>query len=344
MKLEGKTCLILYNAANGKPPEETAASDFDIPLNERVDVRAIRQALKENQLNVRTLGLRRINSKTTALLEEINPDLVFNLCEMLYNHPHKSLSEIYVAGWLDLMKLPYTGSHTVSLFLSLNKARCKQILRQANIPVPPSITVAVGEKPNLESITPPFIIKPVREDGSFGITKNSVVKKLQEVEEKVLFIHEKYNQPALVEEFIDGREFRITMIDNPPSVLGIGEIDFSDVKTGEPKIFSYDAKWRWDKNGSNIEAKYPAEIETSLKNRLEKIAVKSFRLLGCRDYASIDMRVSENRRPYVLEVNPNPDISMDGDFGDSCKASGITYSGLIKNMVENTLTRGTNIV
>ncbi len=340
MRPEGKTCLLLYNAANGKPREETDEADFDSLLNERRDVRAVRHALREMGFNTRTLGLRRSNARATAILEEIKPDLVFNLCEALYNHPHGALTEMYVAGWLELLKLPYTGAPPISLGLSLNKMRCKQIMRTSGLPVPPSVTVLVGEKPNLEPITPPFIVKPVREDGSFGITKDSVVKTPQEVEERVRIIHEQFLQPALVEEFIEGREFTVAVIDAPPRVLNIGEVDFSALAPNEPKICHYRTKW---KSGTEVYARFPAEIETPLKNRLEKISLKAFQLLGCRDYARIDIRVSENRRPYILEVNPNPDITQDEEFDDAAKAAGISYNDLIKNIVENTLKRGTNI-
>lgn len=342
MKTEGKTCLILYNAANGKPPEESTKDDFDSSLNEREDVKTIRNSLKEIGFNVRTIAFRRITSKVAALFEEIKPDLVFNLCETLYNHPHKALTEMYVAGWLELLKCPYTGSPPMALGVSLNKVRCKQILKASGLPVPPSVAVPVGEKPDLESITPPFIVKPVREDGSFGITKDSVAKTAQEAEERVKFIHEKYLQPALVEEFLEGKEFTVVVAGNPPKALGIGEIDFKNIPSGDPKIRSYEVKW--DKKGPLAEARFPAEIETALKNRLEKIALKSFQTLGCRDYARVDIRVSENRRPYILEVNPNPDLSPDGEFGSAAKASGITYTELIKTIAENALSRGLTIL
>ncbi|OGZ28671.1 MAG: hypothetical protein A2931_03590 [Candidatus Niyogibacteria bacterium RIFCSPLOWO2_01_FULL_45_48] len=339
MKLEGKNCLLLYNAASGNPPEDSAETDSDSSLNARGDIKAVRHALREAGFNVRTLGLRRTNSKTSALIEEMKPDLVFNLCEVLYNHPHKALTEMYVAGWLELMKLPYTGSPPLSLGISLNKMRCKQILKTSGLPIPPSITVQVGEKPNLEPITPPFIVKPLREDGSFGITKDSVVETPQEVEEKVTMIHEKYSQPALVEEFIDGREFTVAVIDNPPRVLGIGEVDFSKIPAKDPKILSYGIKWA--KNGLGVGLKFPAQIETALKNRIEKISLKAFRALGCRDYARIDIRISENRRPYILEVNPNPDLSPDEEFGLASEKAGITYESLIKEIAENAVRRGT---
>lgn len=338
MKLEGKTCLVLYNAASGKPPEETAEVDFDSALNAREDVKAVKQSLKELGINIKTIGFRRLSSKITSQIEEIKPDLVFNLCETLYSHRHKALTEMYVAGWLELLRLPYTGAPPLSVALALNKMRSKQILKAVGLPVPPSIIVPPGEKADIESISPPFIVKPVREDGSFGITKYSVVKTQKEAEEQIALIHQNYEQSALVEEYIEGRELTVVVIDNPPRVLGIGEIDFSDLPKEEPKIISYQTKW--DK-ASNVVAHFPAEIETTLKNRLEKISLKAFKLFGCRDYARVDFRISENRRPYVLEVNPNPDIDPNESIANAAKAAGLTYTDIVKHIVESSLARGT---
>lgn len=300
----------------------------------------MRHSLRELDINVKTLGFRRLTSKIMMQFEEINPDFVFNLCETLYTHKHKAMTEMYVTGWLELMKVPYTGAPPLSVALALNKMRTKQLLRGAGLPVPPSILARIGEKPNFESITPPFIVKPVREDGSFGITKHSVVKSIDEAEEQVVSIHQNYQQAALVEEFIEGREFTAALADDPPRVLGIGEADFSALGPKEPKIISYEAKWSKE---SSVKVSFPAEIEITLAHRLEKISLKAFELFGCRDYARIDFRVSENRRPYILEVNPNPDLSPDEEFGGALKAVNVTYTDFIKSIVGSTLARGTRV-
>jgi len=313
-----------------------AEADFESILNTRSDIKAVKQSLKELGMNVRTLALRKLTSKFTAQLEEIKPDVIFNLCETLYNHKHKALAEMYVAAWLELLKVPYTGAPPLSLVLSLNKMRCKQLCRAAGLPVTPSILVHLGEKVNLEAVTPPFIVKPVREDGSFGITKDSVVKTPKEAEEQIKIIHETYTQAALVEEYIEGREITVTVFGSPPRVLGMGEIDFSHLPMEEPKIISYSSKWNKD---GPLGMKFPAELETTLKNRLERLSLKAFSTFGCRDYARIDFRISENRRPYLLEINPNPDFSPAEEFGLSAGVANLTYTDLVKEIVVNTLTR-----
>ena len=342
IKLEGKNCLLLYNVAAGKPPEEMQEAEFESILNVRDDVKAVRASLKELGVTVKTLALRRVSSKFTAQFEEAKADFVFNLCETLYNHEHKALTEMYVASWLELLKMPYTGAPPVSLLLALNKVRSKQLLRGAGLPVASSVVVDLSEEASFDSITPPYIVKPVHEDGSFGITKDSVVNTPKEAADQVAVIHEQYKQAALVEEYINGREITVPVFGNPPRVLGIGEIDFSGLSRKEPKIKSYDTKWKDDAPETN--AKFPAEVDTTLKNRLERLSIKAFQTLGCRDFGRIDFRISESGKPYILEVNPNPDFSPDGEFGDSAKLANITYTDMVKEISENTLTRGTSVV
>ena len=334
MKLEGKTCLILYNQwGSVQSAVTTDEEEFDSTAESRSETQTIKKILKEFGMNVRVLGIRGITARIIRQIEEIKPDMVFNLCEALYE---KSQSEMYIAGLLELLRIPYTGSPPFALGLALNKLKCKQVLKSVGIPVPPSVVVPVGEQPNIEDLTSPFIVKPIREDGSAGITKDSVAETQADVEKLVRMVHEEYSQPALVEEFIEGKEFTVAVVGNPPRVLGIGEIDFSKTPEGEPKIISYRAKWDAT---IPVYAVFPANLTNGLKARVEKTAVKAFQAIGCRDYVRIDIRVSENRRVYVLEINTNPDISPEAGFEDAAKAAGITYTDFVHEVVENTLKR-----
>lgn len=334
MKLEGKTCLILYNQwGSVQNATVTDEEEFDSTAESRSETQTIKKILKEFGMNVRILGIRGITARVIRQIEEIKPDMVFNLCESLYE---KSQAEMYIAGLLELLRIPYTGNPPFALGLALNKVKCKQVLKAVGIPVPPSVTVPVGEAPNVEDLTPPFIVKPVREDGSAGITKDSVAETAGEVAKLVEMVHHDYNQPALVEEFIEGREFTVAVVGNPPRVLGVGEIDFSKTPEGEPKIISYRAKWD---ASIPIYAVFPADLTNGLKARVERTAVRAFQAIGCRDYVRMDIRVSENRRVYVLEINTNPDISPEAGFEDAARAAGIAYVDFVREVVENTLKR-----
>src|SRR3989338_7269859 len=300
-----KTCLLLYNIliGDGKEDEELNAVD-----QVRTEIAAVRNALKDCGYTVRTMGLRYLSAKVITEIDEVNPDFIFNLVESVYA---QSRTEMYIAGLFELLKIPYTGSPPLALGLALNKLKTKQILRAASIPVPPSVIAIPGESPNFETLTPPYIIKPIREDGSSGISPASVTDDLKEVKEKITYIHETFHQPALIEEFIDGREFNVSVIgNNPPRMLAVAEIDFSKMPKKEPRIVSYEAKWRpQSPQYIGTEVICPAEIDSYLRARIEKIALKSYKELGCRDYARIDIRLGEGRRLYVIEVNTNPDIA-----------------------------------
>ncbi len=338
MKLEGKTCLILYNrwGSSGSTSSTSNDTSFDSLAEDRSEVKIIKKYLEDFGITVRVLGITKINARTIERIQEVKPDFVFNLCESLYE---KSQTEMYVAGLLELLRIPYTGNPPLALGLALNKMKCKQIFESSGVPTPPSIVVPVGEKPNVDDLTPPYIVKPVREDGSAGITKDSVVETQADVEKLVEVIHKEYNQPAVVEEFIDGKEFTIAVVGNPPRVLGIGEINFYSVPKNEPKIISYKTKWDAEKP---LDTKFPAEIDAALKNRIEKKALQAFQAIGCRDYVRLDIRVSENRRIYVLEINTNPVVSPESGFEDAAKSSGITYADFLHELVENTLLRKKN--
>lgn len=334
MKLEGKTCLILYNLwGSVQNATTTTEEEFDSTAESRSETQTIKKILKEFGMQVRVMGIRGITARVIRQIEEIHPDMVFNLCESLYE---KSQAEMYIAGLLELLRIPYTGNPPFALGLALNKLKCKQVLKAVGIPVPPSVVIPVGEAANVEELTPPYIVKPIREDGSAGITKDSVAETPADVEKLVRMVHEEYTQPALVEEFIDGKEFTVAVVGNPPRVLGIGEIDFTKTPEGEPKIISYRAKWD---ASIPVYAIFPADLTNGLKARVERTAIKAFQAIGCRDYVRMDIRVSENRRVYVLEINTNPDISPEAGFEDAAKTAGMDYTEFVREVVENTLKR-----
>lgn len=329
-----RACLILYNILSNDPVPDEENGEFDSVTDARTEITAVRTSLRELGYTVRTLGLRKITASVVKRIQEINPDCVFNLCESLYE---ESKYEMYVAGFLELLRIPYTGSPPFALGLALNKLKAKQVLQSAGIPVPLGVLVAPGETAKFETLTPPYIVKPVREDGSLGISKDSVVETKSAALERVDYVHKTYNQPALVEEFIDGREMTVTVLGNEtPRVLAISELDFSKFPKKEPNIVSYQAKWD---AASPLNYICPAETTPALKNRIEEVAVKAFKEIGCRDYARIDMRVSDNRWVYILEANTNPDIAPESGMEQAAKSAGLIYTDIIKEIIENTLRR-----
>ncbi len=264
-------------------------------------------------------------------------DFIFNLCEGIEGNV---LGEAWVPAVLDILGIPYTGSDSLTLGLCLNKLKTKYLLIANNIPTP-KYQMFYTTNQNLSSeLKFPLIVKPAFEDASVGITSESVVKNKLELFKRVEFILTKYLQPALVEEFIDGRELNVAIIGNGSTleVLPISEIIF-DFDIDQPKIVSYEAKWvlNSDESQKTI-GRCPAELPKELETGIKRLAIVAYNLTGCRDYARIDFRLRDNI-PYVLEVNPNPGINLDSGFVRSATTAGMTYEDFIKRILSEACKR-----
>ncbi|MBP1624002.1 MAG: D-alanine-D-alanine ligase-like protein, partial [Acidobacteria bacterium] len=273
-------------------------------------------------------------------LLDLSPRFVFNLCEEINN---KCELEMCIAGLLELMGIPYTGSSPFALGLALNKFHVKQILRAAGIPTARGTLCFPGAKLAVpQGLRFPMLVKPARQDASLGINSNSVCHAIEQLEQQIRYVHEVYEQEALIEEYLDGREFNVSVIgDQNPEVLAVSEIDFSDLPEGEPKIVSYRAKW--DEESlmySSTKPVCPANLSKRMENRIRDIALRSYLCVGCRDYARVDMRTDARGNVCVLEVNPNPDISPKAGFARAARAAGFTYTEMILRISEAAMERG----
>jgi D-alanine-D-alanine ligase len=289
------------------------------------------------------LSVENFSRDLVLTLSEISPKFVFNLCEEING---KCELEMCVAGLLELMGIPYTGSDPFALGLALNKFHVKQVLRSAGIPTARSMVRYPGQRLAVpRGMRFPMMVKPSRQDGSLGINSNSVCHTAQELQKQIRYIHEAYEQEALVEEYLDGREFNISVVgDRNPEVLAISEIDFSGLPEGEPKIVSYRAKWDEESPMYNCTVPIcPANLTKRLENRIKDIAIRSYQCIGCRDYARIDMRTDSRGSIHVLEVNPNPDISPKAGFARAARAAGYSYSDIILRISEAAVERGAEI-
>jgi D-alanine-D-alanine ligase len=264
--------------------------------------------------------------------------VVFNICEGAFN---RSSLEMHVAALLELHGARFTGSGPLTLGLALDKGLTKDILSRRGVPTPgyAVMTEASGKTGELEF---PLIVKPLREDASIGIDSGAVVETPEELRERVGHILSNYAQPAIVEEYVDGREFNIAVLGNgsgrralPPS-----EILFVDFPEGTPKICCYEAKWVEESPFyRKTVPSCPAKIPEELKNQLQSVALKAYAMMGCKDYARVDMRLGKDGKAKVLEVNPNPDISSDAGFARAAKAAGLDYPALICAIVDSALSR-----
>ncbi|MBI1745050.1 MAG: ATP-grasp domain-containing protein [Acidobacteria bacterium] len=334
-------CVILHNNIEGYSP--VFDDDMVSTNNVRDEVEAVEQALRELRFNPYVMAIDCVDKEALVLLQKIAPKFVFNLCEGLRGN---SEMEMYVAGLLELLGIPYTGSSPLTLGLALNKFKVKQLLRAGGIPTPKGWMINPLESIDLSVIPFPVIVKPSREDASLGINSDSVVYDGLGLQRQIDFIHSRYNQAALVEQYVIGRELNVAVIGHTdPQTLPISEIDFSGLPPEEPRIVSYKAKW-------DITSPLfihtvpicPAKLAPRTVSRIRELALNVFREIGCRDYARIDMRLDEKNNPMVLEVNPNPDISPTAGLARAAGVAGLSYTELIGKIIACAVARAANEV
>ncbi|MBI5562090.1 MAG: ATP-grasp domain-containing protein [Deltaproteobacteria bacterium] len=259
--------------------------------------------------------------------------MVFNLCEAAFG---KSSLEMHIAALLELYGIRFTGSAALTLGLSLNKGLTKDILSRRDIMTPEYSVMNEPPARLKRGLKFPLIVKPLREDASIGIDAGAVVTNMKELKKRVEFIIAQFHQPAIVEEYIDGREFNIAVIGNGKEARALppSEIDFVDFPADKPRICCYEAKWVLDSPlYKKTKPVCPANVPEALRDELQSVAVKAYEAMGCRDYARVDTRLGEDGNIKVLEVNPNPDISSGAGFARAGAAVGLTYPLLVSEIV-----------
>ncbi len=320
---------------------ETLPSAIDLSevgvLEEREHVQ---EALQKNGYKTSLFNMNSDIKRLIQYIEEKEPDLIFNLCESVGD---KSTHEMFVAGLYELLGVPYTGASAFTLGMCQNKVRTKQILSFYKIRVPRFALYKNANEVNEEEfdLRFPAIVKPSLEDASVGIDNESIVDNIGALRKRVRFIFQNFDQPALVDEYIEGRELNVAMIGNRrPIILPISEIDFSGLPDDYPHIVTYNAKWLegTDEYKGTVGV-CPAQIPVEVERQAKEIALKAYRIMGCRDYARVDMRLDKNNNLYVIEVNPNPDISDDAGFARSARAYGLSFDEIINKIVEYALER-----
>jgi D-alanine-D-alanine ligase len=269
-------------------------------------------------------------------LTELDPECAFNLCESLAGDARL---ETAVPLILELLGIACTGSPPAALSNALYKDRVKRRLEQAGVPTPRA--VVMGSALDVCDLPFPLIVKPVREDGSAGITSRSVVYDDSSLRERVGEVVATFRQPCLVEEFVPGRELNVALFGYPTArVLPLQEIDFSQLPAHEPQIVSYAAKW--EEGSVADQGTRPVlhpQLPAGAAARVRRVAVEAFRAVGMRDYGRVDVRLSVHGVPYVVDVNPNCDLSRHAGMARAAGAVGIDYPSLAKLLVRYALRR-----
>src|SRR5262245_43559643 len=271
--------------------------------------------------------------KTLLGLARCENDLFFNLVESYAGDDQK---ELHVAAFLDLLGRSYTGAGPQGLYLAQDKVLAKKLFSFHGIRTPFFAISYQGALEHSHDISFPLIVKPSSEDASIGIDKDSVVNSVKELMERIHYVQEEFDSPALVEEYIEGREIYAGIIGNvAPEVLPLVELDLSRLPAGMPKVAGTEVKW--EKESEAYKATKSAPVEDMDEETMEKMgqtALAAYRILKLRDYARIDMRLTSKGEIYVIEANPNPWLSSNSEFFMAVKKSGRSYAEMVAAIID----------
>ena len=321
--------LLLYSApelvAYGDPADMAADQDTVITAN------AIAGALGSIRYPVVMAQVCGID-EAARVAAQFDPTttLVFNLCEEI---PGRIDGESAVQYPLQEMGFHVIGGTPENLDLCRDKGVTQQFLARFGIPTAPHQVFVTGDEPI--DLCFPVITKPVWEDSSAGITRDSVIFDEPALRRRVKELIGIYDQPIMAEMFLDGREFNISVWgDEPAIVLPLAETLFGEVEEAHARVLNFDSKWNPDSVEFNqFTVGCPAVVDSELDRKIRTIALASYHATGCHDYARIDMREKDGQM-YVLEVNPNPCLALDAGFVRASRAAGYSYPRMLRQIVE----------
>jgi D-alanine-D-alanine ligase len=268
-------------------------------------------------------------------LENFAPDILFNLVEQFKNNPGFDQN---IVSLLEMQGVPFTGCGATGLVLCKHKGISKKILSYHRIHVPNFIVISRGQRiARPKQLKFPILVKPVKEEASYGISQASFVETDEEFRERVAFIHEKHDADVIAEEYIAGRELYVSLMGNLRlSVFPIRELIFREVPPDEPKIATYRAKWdeeyrkRW-----GLQNQFAKGLDPALVAHIELTCKRIYRLLTIDGYARIDLRLTPDSKVYFIEANPNPILAEDEDFALSADKAGLPYPQLIDRIIRH---------
>ncbi len=338
---------ILYN----EPVLPTDHPDYLSEAGVLDSVVAFERVLLAASHQVDRLGIGRSLTTLLAQLQNSRIDVVVNLCE---GFAGRSSGQIHITGILELLGLPYTGAPPNCISLTHDKAQTKRLLAGSGIPtaefqmapnnrpatvwLPCTATVELWAAEQLDK--GPLFVKPARQDASLGISNASVVHDIGELADQLRYLHKAFGD-AMIEQYIDGREFNVGIIALPdPVALPVAEIQFAISRQTPYPIVTYDGKWNETSPGFlSTPVRCPADLDSSLAEEIQSIALEAFRATCCRDYARVDLRMDNRGEIFVLEVNENPDAGLTAGLARALLAAGISYDQFVLRLVETAAAR-----
>jgi D-alanine-D-alanine ligase len=278
------------------------------------------------------------HDQSLLAVSRCNADLIFNLTE---SYAGDDTKDMHLAAYLELLDKPYTGADPHALYLAQDKSLAKKVFAFHKIRTPFFAVSYKGRTDHSHDIEFPLIVKPLSEDGSIGIEAASVVNSVKELMERIDYVHDQFDSPALIEEYIEGREIYAAILgDEKPEALPLVELDLSRLPNGTPRIASTDVKWEKDTEAYKKTRSHVVEdLDEKLTERIQEKAIAAYQALKLRDYGRVDMRLTPKGEIYVLEANPNPWLSSGAEFAMAARKSGRTYTDLMRDIVDLAMAR-----
>jgi D-alanine-D-alanine ligase len=323
--------LVLFDSAGSPPDDQDYTEEFK--QVDWVAEASVVKTLEKLGHEVRTLGIYDDISLLHKEIEENKPDVVFNLTEVFLG---KAFLDKNIPSFLELMEIPYTGCGPVGMMVCNNKALTKTVLTYHRIKVPNFRIFRKGKRVwHPKRLKFPLLIKPLREEASTGISQASFVESSKDLEDRVHFIHDRFDMDALVEEYIEGREIYASILgDGKLRSFPLREMKFSQVPDDGPKLATYKAKWdkkyrqKW-----GIKNEFPGRLPDGITEKILTICKRAYRALMLDGYARFDLRLTPEGEVFIIEANANPALAPDEDFAISASKAEIGYDKLIQKIL-----------
>lgn len=331
---------LTYNLRREVGAQEGLPEDFYAECDAIETIDAVKSAILSRHEEVVMIEA---DESAFEKLRKERPDIVFNMAEGLWGESR----EAQMPAMMEMLRIPYTGSSPLALGLTLNKARAKEILSCRGVPTARFIVAAnassdVASSAKAAGLCFPMMVKPLLEGSSKGIRNDSVVHDAAALGKKAGAVMADYRQPVLIEEYLDGREFTVALLGNGAKLrcLPIVEINYSALPEGVTPIYSYEAKWIFDRPENPLDIfSCPARLEPGLKSAIETVSIGAFNALDIKDWCRIDVRLDRAGRPNVIELNPLPGILADPKenscYPKAARAAGMDFAAMVNSVIDS---------
>ncbi|HSW38797.1 MAG TPA: D-alanine--D-alanine ligase [Acidobacteriota bacterium] len=328
---------LTYNVKKGSreeadEPPGVAYYDAQAEWDEPETISAVQKALEDPHLVIPIEA----SDGAYEKLRSTRPDIVFNIAEGAFGPSREG----FIPSILEHLRIPYTASDPLTLNICLDKSRTKEILNYHGLRTS-RFFVVDDVNCSSDGLQYPLIVKPLHEGSSIGIRNDSLARTESEMRDRVMWLLNTCNEPAIVEEYLPGREFTVAILGNgdEAKVLPIVEILFDSLPEGVNPIYSYEAKWVWDHSSNPLKIfECPARLGRELQDEIENTCLKAYRIMRCRDWCRIDVRLDASGRPNIMELNPLPGIlprpEDNSCFPKAARAAGMNYRQLIHAVLD----------